>query len=497
MNNTDLQKIGQSIAFYRKNKGFTQGKFAKKLATSQSAIARIEKGEQNLTTEMISKINKVLGKNIISLASPMLDLKIEGGRELQGSVLVRSSKNSSVCLTYASLLNGGQTTIKNISPISEISRIVDLYKTIGVEAVEKNEDLRINLKQIVGSKFSLIDKLNSWPLLIGVISAYFDKFQLPVQQLEFKNLNAHLLSLEQLGFKFEIKDSTLFVDGTAKKGGEVVMYESGDTATLNVIFASLFCSGKTVIKNASLGSQVQDTCIFLKTLGYAIGDIKSLEIKVEGSSKVLSKTIEYEPVFDTNEALFYVASALVTKSEIEIKNFPIDFLQVELIKLKNMGMKYSISHSTSKNEFNVVDLTVYKSNLKALKEKLYSKSFPGIAVDNLPYFAAIACITEGRSEIYDFITEDRILSVNELKNLGADVLVSDNHRAYITGVAKLKGADIYCTLGAHPGNMILISMLGAKGASTLRNAYSLNLWYEGLFKNLNKLGAKIDVLYEI
>lgn len=275
-----------------------------------------------------------------------------------------------------------------------------------IEVNQKENNIEIKPKQVLKPRGVKFDYLNSWPLLIGVFSTYFDEFEMPVLSSEFNNLNVHLKSLEQLGFKFKKENNTLFVDSKNKHAGEVVMFESSDTATLNVIFASLFCNGQTTIKNASIGHQVQDTLTYLKLIGYTIGDINSLAIVVDGQSKILGKEITYEPVADPNEALFYVATAIVTNSNFTIKNFPKHFLEVEMIKLKNMGLKYFNENKKQMNGFELCDLTIQKSSLAALSEKLYSKSFPGIAIDNLPYFASIATASEGRTEIYDFITEN-------------------------------------------------------------------------------------------
>ena len=105
---TDQKKIGQFIAELRELKGFTQSQFAKSLKTSQSAVARMEKGEQNLTTEMLAKISTVLNREIITLADKSVSFKIEGGKKLSGRVSVNTSKNAAVALLCASLLNSGK-----------------------------------------------------------------------------------------------------------------------------------------------------------------------------------------------------------------------------------------------------------------------------------------------------------------------------------------------------------------------------------------------------
>src|SRR3989337_3600017 len=119
-------KVGKFIADLRHKKGLTQEEFAKLLGTSQSAAARMEKGEQNFSTEMLSKISRVLNKNIISLSGEALNLKIEGGRKLSGIATVKTSKNAAVGLLCASLLNSGKTVLKNIQRIEEANRIIEV-----------------------------------------------------------------------------------------------------------------------------------------------------------------------------------------------------------------------------------------------------------------------------------------------------------------------------------------------------------------------------------
>lgn len=56
--------LGYEIFLARKHKKLTQAELAKKLATTQSVIARIENGEQNLTTDKLNKIAEALKKKL-------------------------------------------------------------------------------------------------------------------------------------------------------------------------------------------------------------------------------------------------------------------------------------------------------------------------------------------------------------------------------------------------------------------------------------------------
>ena len=94
----EQEKIGYFIKELREQRGLTQDDFAKALATSQSAVARMEKGEQNFSTELLNKISNVLDRNIVSINSSSGDFEVNGGRKLSGSIKTNFSKNGSVGL---------------------------------------------------------------------------------------------------------------------------------------------------------------------------------------------------------------------------------------------------------------------------------------------------------------------------------------------------------------------------------------------------------------
>src|SRR3989344_6222546 len=54
--------FGYEILLARKKKNLTQAKLAKKLHTTQSEIARIESGDQNVTFDKIKEIAKALNQ---------------------------------------------------------------------------------------------------------------------------------------------------------------------------------------------------------------------------------------------------------------------------------------------------------------------------------------------------------------------------------------------------------------------------------------------------
>jgi UDP-N-acetylglucosamine 1-carboxyvinyltransferase len=194
--------------------------------------------------------------------------------------------------------------------------------------------------------------------------------------------------------------------------------------------------------------------------------------------------------------MFFIAAAIVTKSKLTITRCPIDFLELELEKLKRMGQKYSLSkqYLSRNGKTKLVDITIYPSTLTAPHDKIHALPFPGINMDNLPFFVPIACVTEGQTLIHDWVYENRAIYFTELNRLGADITLLDPHRALINGPRKLRGAQIVSPPALRPTAIILIAMLAAEGTSLLRNVYSIRRGYADIAERLNSIGAKITVL---
>ena len=95
-----MQHIGSRITSVRESVGLTQSELAKKIKTTQSAIARIESGKQNISTDMIKKISKALNKNLLTPTPGSMNLEIQGGKKLNGTIQTNTSKNGAVGLLF-------------------------------------------------------------------------------------------------------------------------------------------------------------------------------------------------------------------------------------------------------------------------------------------------------------------------------------------------------------------------------------------------------------
>ena len=501
------EKIGRLIYQIRQEKGLTQTEFAKRLRTSQSAVNRIEQGKQNLSLETLGRISDVLNKQILSISGEAVNLHIEGGHELHGEISLKTSKNAVVGLICASLLNKGITRIKKAPRIEEVNRLIEVLKSIGI-AVKWTPDGDLEIHP--GKHFDLdamdkdaARKTRSVIMFIGSLMHYTNNFAIPYAggcELGRRTVLPHIYALEEFGVNVVAKDGhyRIKVSKHLPKRA-VVLYESSDTATENVLMAAAGFEGETIIKMASANYAIQDLCFYLQKLGVKIDGVGTTTLKVRGL-KVIKKNVTYSPSEDPVEAMTFISAAITTDSNITIRRAPLDFIELELLKLEKMGLRYDRSaiYKADNGKTDLVDLTIHKHNgqLKAAEEKIYGRPFPGLNIDNLPYFVPIAAVAKGRTLIHDWVYEDRALMFTEMKKIGVDLELADPHRVFINGPTRWRPADLVCPSGIRPAVMLLIGMLAANGVSTLRNVYTINRGYEDLANRLNSLGAHISVLRE-
>lgn len=485
----------------------TQAEFALRLGTSQSAVNRIEKGKQNLSLETLARLSEALNKQIISLGSGSVNLRIEGGHELRGNIKLKTSKNAAVALLCASLLNYGVTKFKNFPRIEEVNRIIEVLHSIGVQTKWlAGNDLEIRRPEHLDLDHMDKDaarRTRSVLMLIGSLMHDYESFKIPYAggcKLGERTVEPHLFALEEFGVDIVATQGHYTVTVNKKAPGEMTLYEQGNTVTNNVLMAAARTEGTTLIQSASGDYMVQDLCYFLQKLGVKVEGIGTAFLKITGVPRI-KKNITYAPTEDPIEAMFFISAAVTTNSEITVERVPYRWIALELLKLKKMGLDYTMSepYKAANDTIDLADITIHKHNgkLRALVDKIHPNLYPGLNPDNLPYFVPISAVAKGRTLIHDWMYENRAIYYTELTKIGASVELADPHRIYVLGPTKFSKADVVCPPALRPASLLLIGMLAADGVSTLRNIYTIQRGYEDLAERLNSLGAHITIFQDL
>ncbi|MGO4257000.1 helix-turn-helix domain-containing protein [Marmoricola sp. RAF53] len=503
-----LSQIGTLIRSARQHRGWTQQQLADALSTSQSAVNRIERGHQNVSLEMLARIGEALDEQLVSIGSGPTHLRVTGPTTLSGSIDVKTSKNAGVALLCAALLNRGRTTLRKVARIEEVNRLLEVLDSIGVRTRWLNDDNDLEIigpdeLDLAGINAEAARRTRSIIMFLGPLMHRSTDFELPYAggcDLGTRTVEPHLTALRPFGLEVKATEGSYHATVAERVSPRrpIVLTERGDTVTENALMAAALHDGTTVIRNASPNYMVQDLCFFLVELGVRIEGIGTTTLTVTGCSSI-DVDVEYSPSEDPIEAMSLLAAAIVTGSEITIRRAPIEFLEIELALLEEMGFRYQRSeeYTAANGQTRLVDITTEISVLHSPIDKIHPMPFPGLNIDNLPFFAVIAAVAQGKTLLHDWVYENRAIYLTELTKLGGRVTLLDPHRVMIEGPTHWSGAEIVCPPALRPAVVILLAMLASKGTSVLRSVYVINRGYEDLAERLNELGARIETFSDL
>lgn len=495
--------IGSFIKSLRKERGLTQKEFAEQLQTSQSAVARMENGNQNFTTKELAKISALLGERIIAVNNERNDnFQIRGGVTLSGSIATNTSKNGALALMCASLLNKGVTTLYGIPRIEEVNRIIEFMESIGVSIAWQDDNTLIIQppKRYSFKKMNMESgkKIRSALMMIGALIHDHRSFEMPHAggcKMGERTISAHKMSLENYGVHISTGNHTYTIERKKLHPAEYTLYEASDTGTINALIAAARIPGTTTIHFAQYNYMVQDVVFYLRALGVHI-EVRDGKTMIIKGKQNINTNITHHNSEDPVESMLFLSAAYMTKSTLTIKRCPIDFLRLELLKLQKMGAQYSLSkeYLSHNKQTRLVDITTSPSRLTALSDKIHALPYPGINTDNLPFFLPLATQAKGTTLIHDWMWENRAIYFTELNKFGARVDLADPHRVFVHGPSSLHAAEIVCPPALRPSIMLLVAMLAAEGTSVLRNVYAINRGYENIVERLNSIGADITMV---
>jgi UDP-N-acetylglucosamine 1-carboxyvinyltransferase len=502
-------RIGRLIRDARKHRGWTQHQLAERLETTPEEIEHIERGERSITLEFVARIGEVLDSPIVSIGGDIrTHLRVNGPTTLAGSIDVKTSKNAGVALLCATLLNRGRTTLRRVARIEEVNRLLEVLESLGVQTRWLNDDNDLEVVPPAELDLSRIDetaarRTRSVIMFLGPLLHRAQSFDLPYAggcNLGTRTVEPHMTALRPFGLEVKATEGSYHaeVTGGGAPSRPIVLTERGDTVTENALMAAALHDGVTVIRNASSNYMVQDLCFYLERLGVKVDGIGTTTLTVRGLSHI-DVDVDYAPSEDPIEAMSLLAAAIVTGSEITVCRVPIEFLEIELAVLEEMGFRYELApeYLADNGRTRLVDLTTKVSPLHSPIDKIHPMPFPGLNIDNLPFFAVIAATADGKTMLHDWVYENRAIYLTELNRLGANVQLLDPHRVSIEGPTHWSGAEIVCPPALRPAVVILLGMLACKSTSVLRSVYVINRGYEDLAERLNTLGASIETFHDV
>jgi UDP-N-acetylglucosamine 1-carboxyvinyltransferase len=421
-----------------------------------------------------------------------MKMLIKGGQRLQGSISILGAKNAVAPLIPATLLVKGEVVFSNVPRLTDLEQLLEILRGMGAEAEWVGEHtLRLNTKTVDPDKLDpkQMKRMRFSILLLGPLLARFRRIMVPEPggcTIGNRPISAHLDALTALGASIEQDErGIMYMEAQRLTGAYVILPEFSVTATENLIMAAVVAEGKTSIRMAAAEPHVQDLCEFLRACGAKIQGIGTHSLEITGVKQLQAPKKPWRVVPDMLEVGTFAVAAALTKGELEIKGVVPEHLDAIQNALKRAGVRYELD----KRSLFIQRTSRYEAF------KLQTMIYPGFPTDLQALFGLLATQAHGTSFIHDPLFEARMGYINELVKMGANAVIADPHRVYITGPTPLRGTEIR-SLDLRAGATMVLAGLIAEGETLIHDAEMVYRGYERLDERLRSLGADITCLHE-
>lgn len=410
-------------------------------------------------------------------------LVVNGGNPLFGNVEIGGAKNAAVAILPASIMaSEGIGHIDNIPDIQDIQCLERIVTSLGCKVKRVNNSIDIDSTELTSVEANTPDvrKMRASYYLVGALLGRFGKARVDLPggcPIGVRPIDQHIKGFEALGAKVKIDHGTIDVRADKLIGTNIYFDVVSVGATINLMLASVFAEGTTVLENAAKEPHIVDVANFLNSMGANIKGAGTDVIRISGVKKL--KGCTYSVIPDQIEAATYMIAVAACGGEVTVKNVIPKHLESISAKLIEMGAEVDEGD----------DYVTVKSdkNLKGVNIK--TLPYPGFPTDAQQPMSTLLSVAKGRSIINESIWESRFKHVDELKKMGANIKV-EGRIAIIDGVEKLTGANIKAT-DLRAGAAMIIAALIAEGKSEISCVEHIDRGYPHIENKFRKLGADI------
>ncbi len=412
---------------------------------------------------------------------------IRGGKPLHGEITVGGMKNAALPILFASVLVRDRCVLENIPPVSDIATSLKILSQMGVsiEHIDKTTVAidATNMQQGT-APYELVQRLRGSTYLLGAELGRFGKAAIGWPGgCDFGNrpLDQHIKGFEALGAEVSTENGYIYVRAPHGLIGNSVYFDVTSVgATVNLILASVFADGTTILDNAAKEPHIVDLANFLNSCGANITGAGTPVIKIRGVKQLHGCT--YSIIPDMIQAGTYMVAAAATRGAVKIN--AVIPKHVEAISAKLMEMGVHVEELDDAVFVSATDTPAFRNiNIKTLP-------YPGFATDMHPQFAVLLCLADGVSCIYENIWANRFRYTEELRKMGANILLDAPNATFI-GVEQLCGAEV-SAMDLRAGAALLIAGLCASGTTTLSHMEYVERGYDDIVPKLCALGAEIS-----
>jgi UDP-N-acetylglucosamine 1-carboxyvinyltransferase len=424
-------------------------------------------------------------------------IRIRGGRELSGEIVISGAKNAALPLMIASLLTDETLTLFNVPRLNDVNLLLRILRNQGADTTlegkrpgqdgPSGDTVHITVKQVADTTapYELVSRMRASFWVLGPLVARCGEARVSLPggcAIGTRPVDLHLMALERLGATIELDRG--YVNAKAPhglKGARILFPKVSVGATHNTLMAATLAQGETVIENAAREPEVADVATCLARMGAQIEGIGSSTLVIQGVPRLHGAQHTVLP--DRIEAGTYAMAAAMAGGEVTLAGGAPDLLSSFLDTMSNAGVETTASNR---------GIRIRRNGGALQPVSVETQPYPGFPTDLQAQLMALMTRAEGVSSIRETIFENRFMHVQELTRLGADISLNGD-TATVRGVKRLRGAEVMAT-DLRASVSLVIAGLAAEGETVLHRVYHLDRGFEALETKLAACGADIERL---
>ncbi|HIP11665.1 MAG TPA: UDP-N-acetylglucosamine 1-carboxyvinyltransferase [Arcobacter sp.] len=413
-------------------------------------------------------------------------LKVNGKKNLNGSIKISGAKNAALPLLTSTILAKNSVNISNLPNVVDIRTLLKLLGMLGASYNHDNTNISIDTISLdkTTATYDIVKTMRASILVLGPLLSRFGHCEVSLPggcAIGQRPVDLHLKALEQMGATIVIKSGYIVANAPdGLRGATIVFDKVTVTGTENIVMAAALAKGTTTIINAAKEPEVVQLCEVIRDAGVKIEGIGTNTLTIEGTCGELLDFKDFEIIPDRIEAGTYLCVGAITNSILKIENVIPTHLDAVLNKFEEMGYMILKEPTT---------ITICPAN-KISPVNIVTTEYPGFPTDMQAQFMALATMANGVSVIDEKLFENRFMHVSELVRMGADIKLNGTV-ATITGTPKkLLGTDVMAT-DLRASSALVIAALVADEETRIHRIYHLDRGYDRLEEKLTSIGADI------
>jgi len=411
-------------------------------------------------------------------------LLIEGGRPLVGEVRVSGAKNAALPILCAALLTPEPLVLTNVPRLKDVRTMQALLAQMGVvldAGTPGTVALDAGRIDWPLAPYELVKTMRASILALGPLVARCGEARVSLPggcAIGLRPVDQHVKGLVAMGAEIDLEHGYISARARRLAGTRFVFDVVTVTGTENLMMAATLASGTTTLENAAREPEIVDLARCLASMGARISGAGTDRIVVEGVDRLHGATHAVMP--DRIETGTFVAAIAAAGGEATVAGAQPETLDAVLGKLAEAGTDISVAGDVIR--------VVRHGPLAPFN--LRTAPYPGFPTDMQAQMMAVATRAAGTTVVTETIFENRMMHVQELVRLGAEIEVEGN-AAIVRGTEKLTGANVMAT-DLRASACLVIAGLMAEGTTTIDRIYHLDRGYEQIEEKLALLGARIQ-----